>query len=70
MIVFLSIVIGSGLAFWVMQDWLDGYQYKIKFEWWFIPLAALTIMGVALITVTFQSLKAAHSNPVKAIKSE
>ncbi|EAZ79646.1 ABC transporter permease [Algoriphagus machipongonensis] len=69
-IVSISIFIGSGVAFWLMQDWLDGYQYKIKFEWWFIPLAALTIMGVALITVTFQSLKAAHSNPVKAIKSE
>lgn len=70
LIVFLSILIGSGVAFWLMQDWLDGYQYKINFEWWFIPLAAITIMGVALITVTFQSLKAANSNPVKAIKSE
>jgi len=70
LIVFLSIVIGSGLAFWVMQDWLNGYQYKISFEWWFIPLAAATIMGVALLTVTIQSLKAANSNPVKAIKSE
>ncbi|MBN3518569.1 ABC transporter permease [Algoriphagus lutimaris] len=70
LIVSLSILIGSGIAFWLMQDWLNGYQYKINFEWWFIPLAAITIMGVALITVTFQSLKAAHSNPVKAIKSE
>lgn len=70
LIVFLSILIGSGLAFWVMQDWLNGYQYKISFEWWFIPLAAITIMGVALMTVTLQSLKAANSNPVKAIKSE
>jgi len=70
LIVTASIVIGSGLAFWLMQDWLDGYQYKISFEWWFIPLAAATILGVALITVTLQSLKAANSNPVKAIKSE
>jgi ABC-type lipoprotein release transport system permease subunit len=70
LIVFMSIVIGSGLAFWLMQDWLDGYQYKINFEWWFIPLAAITIMGVAFLTVTLQSLKAANSNPVKAIKSE
>lgn len=70
LIVTASIVIGSGLAFWLMQDWLNGYQYKISFEWWFIPLAAATILGVALITVTLQSLKAANSNPVKAIKSE
>ncbi len=70
LIVTVSIVIGSGLAFWMMQDWLDGYQYKISFEWWFIPLAAVTILGIALITVTLQSLKAANSNPVKAIKAE
>ncbi|REG82540.1 ABC transporter permease [Algoriphagus antarcticus] len=70
LIVTISIAIGSGLAFWLMQDWLDGYQYKISFEWWFIPLAAATILGIAFLTVTLQSLKAANSNPVKAIKSE
>ncbi|MDR7132643.1 ABC-type antimicrobial peptide transport system permease subunit [Algoriphagus sp. 4150] len=70
LIVALSIAIGSGLAFWLMQDWLEGYQYKISFEWWFIPMAAAVIMGIALLTVTLQSLKAANSNPVKAIKSE
>ncbi|WP_026954505.1 ABC transporter permease [Algoriphagus vanfongensis] len=70
LIVSFSIVIGSGIAFWVMQDWLEGYQYRINFEWWLIPLAAITIFGVAFLTVTLQSLKAAHSNPVQAIKSE
>lgn len=70
LIVTISILVGSAIAFWIMQDWLAGYQYKITFEWWFIPLAALTIMGVAFLTVTLQSLKAANSNPVKAIKSE
>ncbi|GAB2490219.1 ABC transporter permease [Algoriphagus taiwanensis] len=70
LIVSLSIIIGSGVAFWVMEDWLSGYQYRISFEWWFIPLAAGAIMGIAFLTVTLQSLKAAHSNPVQAIKTE
>lgn len=70
LIVTISIAIGSVLAFWLMQDWLAGYQYKVSFEWWFIPLAAASILGVAFLTVTLQSLKAANSNPVKAIKSE
>ncbi|WP_192350732.1 ABC transporter permease [Algoriphagus sp. Y33] len=70
LIVSISILVGSGIAFWLMQDWLSGYQFKINFEWWFIPLAAVTILGVAFLTVTLQSLKAANSNPVKAIKSE
>ena len=69
-IVALSIVVGSGLAYWFMNDWLEGYAYRISFEWWFIPFAALVILGVALLTVTAQSLKAARSNPVQAIKAD
>jgi hypothetical protein len=69
-IVAISIIIGSGFAYWFMSDWLEGYAYRIDFEWWFIPLAAATILGIALVTVTLQSLKAASSNPVNAIKAE
>jgi hypothetical protein len=69
-IVSLSIVIGCGLGYWFMSDWLEGYAYRIDFEWWFIPFAAGVILGVALLTVTAQSLKAARSNPVHAIKTE
>lgn len=70
LVVMVSIVIGSGLGYWFMSDWLNGYAYRIDFEWWFIPLAALLILGIALITVTLQSLKAVRSNPVQAIKTE
>ncbi|WP_297335244.1 ABC transporter permease [Algoriphagus sp.] len=69
-IVVLSIIIGSALAFWLMQDWLKGYAYRIEFEWWFIPFAAGVILGIALLTVGIQSFRAARSNPVHAIKSE
>jgi predicted lysophospholipase L1 biosynthesis ABC-type transport system permease subunit len=70
LIVLLSVAIGSGIAFWLMQDWLSGYESKIAFEWWFIPLSAGLILGVAVLTVCLQSLGAARSNPVQAIKSE
>jgi hypothetical protein len=70
LVVFVSIVIGSALAYWFMNDWLEGYAYRIDFEWWFIPLAAALILGIALITVTLQSIRAVRSNPVQAIKSE
>lgn len=69
-IVSLSIVIGSGLGYWFMSDWLEGYAYRISFEWWFIPFSAVLILGIALITVTLQSIRAVRSNPVQAIKSE
>jgi ABC-type antimicrobial peptide transport system permease subunit len=70
LVVFVSIVIGSAMAYWFMNDWLEGYAYRIDFEWWFIPLAASLILGIALITVTLQSIRAVRSNPVQAIKSE
>lgn len=69
-IVAISILVGSGFAYWFMSDWLEGFAYRIAFEWWFIPVTAVVILGVALLTVTAQSFKAARSNPVQAIKSE
>lgn len=69
-IVSISIVIGSGLGYWFMSDWLESYAYRIDFEWWFVLLAAAVILGIAVLTVGLQSLKAARSNPVHAIKSE
>lgn len=70
LVVMVSILIGSALAFWFMKDWLEGYAYRIDFEWWFIPLAASLILGIALLTVSLQSIRAVRSNPVHAIKTE
>ena len=70
LVVMVSILIGSALAYWFMKDWLEGYAYRISFEWWFIPFAALLILGIALITVSLQSIRAVRSNPVQAIKTE
>lgn len=70
LVVMVSILIGSALAYWFMKDWLEGYAYRINFEWWFIPLAGVLILGIALITVSLQSIRAVRSNPVQAIKTE
>ncbi|WP_143959830.1 ABC transporter permease [Litoribacter populi] len=69
-IVLVSIAIGSGVAYWFMQNWLNGYAYRIDFEWWFIPLAAAVILAIAYLTVTLQSFKAARVNPMKSLKTE
>ncbi len=70
MIVTVSIVIGSGVGYWLMQGWLEGFAYRIEFEWWFIPLAAAVILTIAYFTVTLQALKAAQINPASTLKSE
>lgn len=69
-IVAISIVIGSGLAYWLVQDWLSNFAYRINFSWWFIPFAAGIILLIAYMTVTLQALKASQVNPVNSLKSE
>ena len=66
----LAIVIASPLAWWAMNRWLQNFQYKIDIEWWVFALAGLLAVGIALLTVSFQSVKAALMNPVKSLRSE
>ncbi|MBC8152050.1 MAG: ABC transporter permease [Bacteroidetes bacterium] len=66
----IAIVIASPLAWWAMNRWLQDFAYKIAIEWWVFALAGLLAMGVALLTVSFQSVKAALMNPVTSLRSE
>ena len=50
-----------------MNQWLNGFAYKIGIEWWGFALAGLLAMGIAVLTVSFQSIKAALMNPVKSL---
>jgi putative ABC transport system permease protein len=53
-----------------MSRWLEDFAYKIDLEWWIFGLAGLLALLIALFTVSFQSIKAASSNPVKSLRSE
>jgi putative ABC transport system permease protein len=69
-LVLLAIVIASPLAWYLMSRWLEAFAYKIDLEWWIFGLAGLLALLIALFTVSFQSIKAASSNPVKSLRSE
>ncbi|GAB3990923.1 ABC transporter permease [Spirosoma daeguense] len=69
-LVFIAIVIASPIAWYVMNQWLNDFAYKIDIEWWIFALAGLLAVGIALLTVSFQSVKAALTNPVKSLRSE
>ncbi|QMW03121.1 ABC transporter permease [Spirosoma foliorum] len=69
-LVLIAIVIASPLAWYVMQQWLQGFAYKIDVSWWIFALAGIVALGIALITISFQSIKAALMNPVKSLRSE
>ncbi len=69
-LVLIAIVIASPLAWYAMSKWLQGFAYKIDIEWWIFAVAGMLAVGIALLTVSFQSIKAALMNPVKSLRSE
>jgi len=66
----LSCIIAFPIAWWFMNNWLQGYAYRTTIQWWMFALAGLGALLIALITVGYQSFKAALSNPVKSLRSE
>jgi putative ABC transport system permease protein len=70
-LVVLAIVIASPIAWWGMNKWLQDFAYKAPISWWLMfTIAGLGAVFIALITVSFQSIKAALANPVKSLRSE
>ena len=69
-LVLIAIVIASPIAWYAMNKWLQDFAYKIDIEWWVFALAGTLAVGIALLTVSFQSVKAALMNPVKSLRSE
>ncbi|GAB2586722.1 ABC transporter permease [Spirosoma areae] len=69
-LVLVSIVIASPIAWYAARQWLQDFAYKIDIDWWVFPLVGVLAIGIALMTVSFQSVKAALMNPVKSLRSE
>jgi putative ABC transport system permease protein len=69
-LVIFSILVASPLAWWAMHNWLQNYAYHQNFQWWIVALAGIGAILIAFITISFQSIKAALTNPVKSLKSE
>jgi putative ABC transport system permease protein len=69
-LVIVAIIIASPLAWYATNRWLQDFAYKINIEWWVFILASAVAVGIALLTVSFQSIKAALTNPVESLRSE
>lgn len=69
-LVLIAILIASPIAWWAMSKWLAGYDYHITISWWIFLVAGVMAILIALITVSFQSIKAALANPVKSLRTE
>jgi len=70
LLVLFACVIAAPLAFWLMKNWLQKYDYRIDISWWVFVIAGLLALVIALVTVSTQAIKAAISNPVKSLRTE
>ena len=69
-LVLIAIVIASPLAWYAMNKWLEGFAYKITISWWMFFIAGIVALSIAMVTVSFQAIKAAVANPVKSLRTE
>jgi putative ABC transport system permease protein len=69
-LVLLSFLIATPIAWWAMHKWLSAFAYRTPISWWMFALAGLIAVCIAIITVSFQAIKAAVANPTKSLKTE
>jgi ABC-type antimicrobial peptide transport system permease subunit len=69
-LVLISLLIAIPTARYCMHSWLQNYQYRTELSWWIFAAAGLSALVITLLTVSFQSIKAALANPVKSLRTE
>ena len=69
-LVFIACCIAFPIAWWGANLWLEEYAYHIEVAWWIFAVAGVMATGIALLTVSYQAIKAAVVNPVKILRSE
>ena len=66
----IAFVIGVPIAWFIMNRWLSGYGHRIDLHWWIFALAGLIVALIAIVSVLYQSIKTAQTNPAEALKKE
>jgi putative ABC transport system permease protein len=69
-LVLIAFVLASPLAWWAMHTWLQDFAYRVDISWWVFALAGVLALLIAMLTVSFQAIKAAISNPIKSLRTE
>jgi ABC-type antimicrobial peptide transport system permease subunit len=69
-LILVAFLIASPIAWYAMYRWLQDFAYRIDIDWWIFVLAGVIAVAIALLTVSYQSIKAAIANPVKSLRTE
>jgi len=69
-LIIISLCIASPVAWWMMNRWLQDFAYRVTISWWIFAISAMLAILIALLTISFQTIKAAIANPVKNLRTE
>ena len=69
-IAIIAVLIALPIAWWALNKLLENYPYRIAISWWIFGLALVLVVAIALLTISFQSIRAAVANPVSSLRSE
>ncbi len=70
LLVFIAFIIATPVSYWMMNQWLQDFAYRTSISWWIFIFTGLSALVIALLTISFQAIKAALANPVKSLRSE
>jgi len=70
LLVLIATIISSPIAWYFMDQWLQDFAYRIQISWWVFAVSGLAAMVIALVTVSFQAIKAARANPIDSLRTE
>ena len=70
LLVLISLLIATPVGYYFMHQWLQNYTYRSNISWWIFAVTAAGALAITLLTVSYQSIKAALANPVKSLRSE
>jgi len=66
----IAFAIASPIAWWATHSWIKNYTYHVEIGWWIFIVAGIISVLIALVTISFQAVKAAVANPVKSLRAE
>ena len=70
LLVIISVLIATPIAYYFMNNWLEKYDYRTNISWWVFALSGFGVLIITLLTVSYQAIKAALANPVKSLRTE
>jgi ABC-type antimicrobial peptide transport system permease subunit len=70
LLIAIAFAIATPIAWYYMNKWLENYAYRISINWWLFAAGGVASIMIALVTISFQAIKAAIANPVKSLRTE